>query len=99
MAQDRDWSQEELTFQSAMLVAHNTYRTRHDSPKLTLSKDLSGIAHDYAEHMALNNVFQESDNGYGENIYENVTCMDRSLYHPKHRLSTIISKIDSIYSF
>ena len=52
------------------LNAHNKYRKRHNVPPLELSKDLSDVAQEYANHLARTNTFEHSgDPVYGENLY------------------------------
>ena len=56
------------------LHCHNDYRTKHHAPPLTINKELSSIAQQYADHLAKNDIFEHSDNKYkgnplGENLY------------------------------
>ena len=52
------------------LNAHNKYRKRHTVSPLELSKDLSDVAQEYANHLARDNTFEHSgDPVYGENLY------------------------------
>jgi len=57
-------------FELDALNGHNKYRKLHGVPPLTLSKDLSDAAEEYANHLARTNTFSHSgDPLYGENLY------------------------------
>jgi len=57
-------------FEVDALQTHNKYRKRHGVPPLKLSKELSDVAQEYAEHLANTNTFEHSgDPIYGENLY------------------------------
>lgn len=56
------------------LQCHNDYRNKHHAPPLTINKELSAIAQQYADYLAKNDIFEHSDNKYknnplGENLY------------------------------
>jgi glioma pathogenesis-related protein 2 len=54
----------------SILTEHNTYRSKHYSPKLTTSNSLDKNAQDWANHLAIEKIFEHSDNlQVGENIY------------------------------
>ncbi|CAF3657235.1 unnamed protein product [Rotaria socialis] len=48
---------------------HNTLRAAHCSAPLQLDNNLNTIAQNYADYLAARNIFQHSNNGYGENLY------------------------------
>jgi uncharacterized protein YkwD len=56
-------------FQQEALVRHNILRARNCALPLQLDDKLSETAQAYAEYLANNNLFQHSQNGYGENLY------------------------------
>ena len=57
------------TFTDSILAAHNTRRLLHQSPALSLNSTLNAIAQEYSNFMAKNNIYQNSNNQYGENLY------------------------------
>lgn len=61
------------TLQSTALSKHNTYRSTHHSPSMTLNNSLNNTAQSWAEYLAANRVFEHSDrsqrNNAGENLY------------------------------
>jgi uncharacterized protein YkwD len=65
------------TFRNTALSKHNTYRTIHHSPDLTISNSANSTAQSWAEHIAATEVFEHSSssqrNGAGENIYASYT--------------------------
>ena len=58
-------------FRKTALTAHNIFRTRHDSPVLTVSPTLEASALKYAQYLAVNDVFKHSTDrvNTGENLY------------------------------
>ncbi|XP_059909969.1 Golgi-associated plant pathogenesis-related protein 1-like [Gadus macrocephalus] len=60
------------SFQKEFLTTHNTYRQMHQSPPLTLSKDLNESAQSWANHLL--DIGSLKHRGNGENIY----CMSSS---------------------
>lgn len=65
------------TFRNTALSQHNTYRTTHKSPAMTLSDSLNSTAQSWAENIAATGVFAHSSssqrNGAGENLYASFT--------------------------
>jgi glioma pathogenesis-related protein 2 len=58
------------TLRRSILTEHNAYRSRHHSPMLTASSSLDKSAQDWANHLAIEKIFEHSDNlQVGENIY------------------------------
>lgn len=61
------------TLGNTALSNHNAYRTKHNSPPLTISSSLNSTAQAWAEQIASSGVFAHSSttqrNGAGENIY------------------------------
>ncbi|CAF3533082.1 unnamed protein product [Rotaria socialis] len=45
------------------------FYTAHCSAPLQLDNNLNTIAQNYADYLAARNIFQHSNNGYGENLY------------------------------
>jgi uncharacterized protein YkwD len=62
------------SFQKEFLTTHNTYRQMHQSPPLTLSKDLNESAQSWADHLLDSGNMEHSSTSDGENIY----CMSSS---------------------
>ncbi|CAL8250278.1 unnamed protein product [Boreogadus saida] len=62
------------SFQTEFLTTHNTYRQMHQSPPLTLSKDLNESAQSWADHLLDSGNMEHSSTSDGENIY----CMSSS---------------------
>ena len=65
------------TFRSTALSKHNSYRTTHRSPNMTISSSLNNTAQSWAEYLAANGAFQHSSasqrNNAGENLYVSYT--------------------------
>jgi len=62
------------TLQSAALSKHNSYRSTHSSPNMTLSSSLNSSAQSWANHLASNGVFEHSSTtGVGENLFVTYT--------------------------
>ncbi|XP_071097472.1 uncharacterized protein [Haliotis cracherodii] len=60
-------------FIDEVVKAHNEYRSRHQAPSLSHSKDLSSTAQKWADHLALTNTFQHSNASLkGEPLGENI---------------------------
>ena len=57
------------SFQKEFLTTHNTYRQMHQSPPLTLSKDLNGSAQSWANHLLDIGKLKHSSTSDGENTY------------------------------
>ncbi len=58
------------TLRRSILTEHNAYRSKHHSPMLTASSSLDKSAQDWANHLAIEKMFEHSDNlQVGENIY------------------------------
>lgn len=49
--------------------AHNFYRGQHQAPKLSHDGVIANVATGYARYLAQNDLFQHSNNGYGENLF------------------------------
>ncbi|XP_065652742.1 uncharacterized protein LOC100213516 [Hydra vulgaris] len=60
-------------FPQKMLVQHNKYRLLHNSHAMTLSTSLNAFAQEWADYLAMNNLFKHRKNLFslnrGENIY------------------------------
>ncbi|CAF2466694.1 unnamed protein product [Rotaria sp. Silwood2] len=63
------FTQAQIKFQDETLQHHNKLRTRNCVSPLQLDNNLSLTAQNYAEYLASRNLFQHSNNGYGENLY------------------------------
>ncbi|NEO60722.1 MAG: secretion protein [Moorea sp. SIO4G2] len=62
------------TLRSTSLSKHNTYRSTHHSPNMTLSSSLNNSAQSWANHLASNGIFQHSKtNNVGENLFVSYT--------------------------
>ncbi|NES22861.1 MAG: secretion protein [Symploca sp. SIO3E6] len=62
------------TFQNAALSKHNSYRSTHSSPNMTLSSSLNSSAQEVADNMASTGVFEHSSTkGVGENLFVTYT--------------------------
>ncbi|KAE9554846.1 hypothetical protein FO519_001961 [Halicephalobus sp. NKZ332] len=62
-------SDEDFSFKSQFLLAHNKYRKKHDAPELTLSEELSELAQRWAEKLAARQYMAYCElTGIGENI-------------------------------
>ena len=63
------------TLRSAAVSQHNTYRTTHKSPNITISDSLNSSAQAWAEQIASSGNFDHSTNrtNVGENIYASYT--------------------------
>ena len=59
--------------QSAALSKHNSYRSTHNSPNMTLSSSLNSSAQSWANHLASNGVFEHSKTNVGENLFVSYT--------------------------
>ncbi|XP_037632657.1 Golgi-associated plant pathogenesis-related protein 1-like isoform X2 [Sebastes umbrosus] len=59
----------DASFQKEFLVTHNSYRSMHNTPPMTLSKELTAAAQKWADHLLQINALQHSDGQDGENIY------------------------------
>ncbi|KAJ3603833.1 hypothetical protein NHX12_028574 [Muraenolepis orangiensis] len=57
------------SFQQEFLATHNTYRSKHQSPPLSLSGTLNASAQTWAEYLLNIRSMQHSDSSDGENIY------------------------------
>ncbi|XP_029294651.1 Golgi-associated plant pathogenesis-related protein 1-like [Cottoperca gobio] len=55
-------------FQQEFLKAHNTYRTKHSAPLMTLNSEMSASAQKWADHLATSTM-KHSGSQDGENIY------------------------------
>ena len=66
-------------FEAEALNQHNYYRRKHHVGPLTLNRDLSKIAQNYANKLAATNTFGHSTNKYkGNNLGENLyTCFNK----------------------
>ena len=71
-------------FEAEALRQHNYYRAKHHVGSLTLNKDLSRIAQNYANKLAATNTFGHSSNKYkGNNLGENLyTCYNKTATGP-----------------
>jgi hypothetical protein len=63
----------DITFMIQAVTRHNFYRARHGVPALSLNIELSNLAQNYANKLAMSNTFQHSRNKWkglaiGENI-------------------------------
>ncbi|XP_065157178.1 uncharacterized protein [Atheta coriaria] len=56
-------------FQLEALKYHNEYRKKHNAPPLTLNKQLSIFALEWAQHCAFHGMSHRPKNEYGENTY------------------------------
>uniref|UniRef100_A0A8D0ASP6 SCP domain-containing protein n=1 Tax=Sander lucioperca TaxID=283035 RepID=A0A8D0ASP6_SANLU len=56
-------------FQQEFLETHNAYRLKHNTPKMTLSSELSASAQKWANHLLAIGALQHSDTQDGENVY------------------------------
>lgn len=64
-------------FLNGMLSAHNSYRSLHNTSRLTLSHSITATAQDYAEYLAANRVFNHSGaSGLGENLAKSFSLED-----------------------
>uniref|UniRef100_A0A8D0AJU4 SCP domain-containing protein n=1 Tax=Sander lucioperca TaxID=283035 RepID=A0A8D0AJU4_SANLU len=63
----------DANFQREFLETHNAYRLKHNTPKMTLSSELSASAQKWANHLlaigALQHSKPEDRKNIGENIY------------------------------
>ncbi|MDX2096670.1 MAG: CAP family protein [Leptolyngbyaceae cyanobacterium bins.59] len=61
------------TLRNTALAQHNTYRTRHRVPTMTLDNSLNQTAQNWAQYLAKNALFEHSSasqrNSAGENLY------------------------------
>ena len=71
----------QIKFQQESLAIHNRLRASHCVPSLQLSDSLSTIAQNYAEYLASRNLFQHSNNGYGENLYMSSSSVPLTSLH------------------
>lgn len=64
---------EQATLRNILLSKHNSYRTTHHSPALTLNNSLNSTAESWAKQIATTGAFVHSSsnqrNGAGENLY------------------------------
>lgn len=62
-----------ISLRNASLSSHNTYRTTHRSPAMTLQDSLNTTSQSWAEYLAKSGTMQHSSseyrNGAGENLY------------------------------
>ncbi|KAG7270410.1 hypothetical protein CRUP_009131 [Coryphaenoides rupestris] len=56
-------------FQNEFLATHNTYRTMHQSPPLSMNGDLSKAAQQWADHLLALDKLEHSQGSYGENLF------------------------------
>lgn len=65
------------TLRTAAVAKHNSYRSTHRSPRMTISDSLNNTAQAWAEYLAANTLFQHSSptqrNNAGENLYVSYT--------------------------
>ncbi|XP_061116870.1 Golgi-associated plant pathogenesis-related protein 1-like [Conger conger] len=59
----------DANFEREFLDAHNEYRTKHQVPSLTLSRELCTSAQAWADHLLSIKGLQHSDTKNGENLY------------------------------
>ncbi|CAF0948842.1 unnamed protein product [Rotaria sp. Silwood1] len=85
-------------FQAETLQRHNELRARHCAPPLQLDNNLSTIAQNYAEYLASRNLFQHSNNGYGENLYMMSSSSSLANLHGSAATQSWYDEI-SMYSF
>ena len=68
---------EQATLRNTLLSKHNTYRTAHRSPAMTLNDSLNSTAQSWAKQIATIGVLAHSSssqrNGAGENLYVSYT--------------------------
>lgn len=57
------------TMRSTALSKHNTYRTTHHSPNMTISDSLNSGAQSWADKLAATGEFEHSGGSSGENIF------------------------------
>ncbi|XP_022611693.1 Golgi-associated plant pathogenesis-related protein 1-like [Seriola dumerili] len=57
----------DASFQQEFLETHNTYRAKHSTPALTLSRELTAAAQKWADHLLAAGTLQHSTKG--ENIF------------------------------
>jgi uncharacterized protein YkwD len=61
------------TLRNTSLLKHNTYRTTHHSPNMTINSSVNTTSQSWADYLATNQLFQHSTstqrNGAGENLY------------------------------
>jgi len=66
-------SKAELTtdekFLQDALKAHNEYRAKHNTPPLTLNRELCKVAQAWANHQAKQQAMAHSSSGFGENCF------------------------------
>ncbi|HEY9729197.1 MAG TPA: CAP family protein [Chroococcales cyanobacterium] len=61
------------TLRSSALSKHNSYRTTHHSPALTLSDSLNNTAQTWADRIAASGNLAHSSTSNGENLYASYT--------------------------
>ncbi|KAK7933291.1 hypothetical protein WMY93_004187 [Mugilogobius chulae] len=59
----------DASFKREFLSAHNTYRSQHSAPPLSLNSELCGEAQRWANHLLQKNTMMHSGTSDGENIY------------------------------
>ncbi|XP_040010780.1 Golgi-associated plant pathogenesis-related protein 1-like [Xiphias gladius] len=59
----------DASFQKTFLEAHNTYRSKHSTPPLTLSSELTASAQKWADHLLAISTLKHSDTQDGENVF------------------------------
>uniref|UniRef100_A0A8D0APA2 SCP domain-containing protein n=1 Tax=Sander lucioperca TaxID=283035 RepID=A0A8D0APA2_SANLU len=64
------------SFQQEFLETHNAYRLKHNTPKMTLSSELSASAQKWANHLLAIGALQHSDTQDGENVYNMWKAVD-----------------------
>ncbi|KAJ8388814.1 hypothetical protein AAFF_G00130470 [Aldrovandia affinis] len=59
----------DASFEKEFLDTHNEYRSKHQAPPLTLSRDLCDSAQSWADHLLSIKTLEHSDTKNGENLY------------------------------
>ncbi|KAI8129994.1 Golgi-associated plant pathogenesis-related protein 1 [Lucilia cuprina] len=58
------------TFEEICLDSHNNFRAIHGAPAMSINKNLSVFASDWAQHLATHNkIMNRTNNRYGENLF------------------------------
>ncbi|XP_076868031.1 GLI pathogenesis-related 2 [Brachyhypopomus gauderio] len=67
------------SFEAEFLQTHNTYRSQHGAPPLTMNQTLCRSAQSWAEHLLSIRTLKHSDGSYGENVYYSYSSVPKKL--------------------